>query len=131
MPGTSGDFSRSLWSACLVTCVTLRTIHVIRRASAGLREILFAADMLLVYFINKPNPIALAEDGKIHFLPFGMIPDSIIVNGFEGLVGNNGLSVIPIKELVNLGYLQPNAGTPSDPLRVEGNLLTGKQYKII
>ncbi len=58
-----------------------------------------------------------------------MIPDTIVVNGFKGLVGNDGLSVMPIKELVNLGYLQPNAGTPVDPLRVEGKLLAGEQTR--
>ena len=45
------------------------------------------------------------------FLPFAMIPDTVVVNGFKGLVGNDGLSVMPIKELVNLGYLQPCDGT--------------------
>ena len=87
--------------------------------------------MVPIYFLNRPNPIVLAEDGRINFLPFDMIPDTIVVNGVKGLVGNDGLSVIPIKELVNLGYLQPNAGTPVDPLRVEGKLLTGKQHQIM
>ncbi|KAL0049754.1 hypothetical protein WJX82_009203 [Trebouxia sp. C0006] len=86
-----------------------------------------SADMVPIYFLNRPNPIVLAEDGRINFLPFDMIPDTIVVNGVKGLVGNDGLSVIPIKELVNLGYLQPNAGTPVDPLRVEGKLLTGEE----
>lgn len=60
-------------------------------------------------------------------MSFQMIPATIVVNGFEGLVGNDGLSVFPIKQLVNLGYLQQDAGTPVNPLRVERNLLTGKQ----
>ena len=68
----------------------------------------------------------LTQDGRISFLPFDMVPDTIVVNGFRGLVGSDGLSVVPIKELVNLGYFQPSAGSPLDPLRVEGKLLTGK-----
>ena len=83
----------------------------------------FAADMVPIYFMNRPS-------GRIKFLPFDMTPDTIIVNGFKGLVGNDGLSVMAIKELVNLGYLQPNAGTPVDPLRVEGKLLAGKQTRL-
>lgn len=63
-------------------------------------------------------------------MPFFMIPDTIVVNGFMNLVGNDGMSVMPIEELVNLGYLQPDAGTPVDPLRVEGKLLAGKQTRI-
>lgn len=82
--------------------------------------------MVPTYFIDRPNPIVLTSDGRVNFLPFDMIPETIVVNGFKGLVGSDGLSVVPIKELVNLGYLQPNAGTPVDPLRVEGKLLTGK-----
>lgn len=87
--------------------------------------------MVPTYFIDRPNPIVLTRDGRINFLPFDMIPDTIVVNGFKGLVGSDGLSVVPIKELVNLGYLQPNAGTPVAPLRVEGKLLTGKHPKTI
>ena len=68
----------------------------------------------------------LTQDGRINFLPFDMVPDTIVVNGFKGLVGSDGLSVMPMKELVNLGYFQPNAGTPLDPLRVEGKLLIGE-----
>lgn len=92
---------------------------------------LIAADMLPTYFINRPNPIVLTKDGRINFLPFDMIPDTIVVNGIKGLVGNDGLSGIPIKELVNLGYLQPNAGTPANPLRVEGKLINGMQTQTV
>ena len=99
-----------------------------RRASACLREILSAADMVLIDCMYRPNPTVLAEDGRINFLPFDMSPDTIVVNGIKGLVGSDGLSVVPIKELVNLGYLHPNAGTPSDPLWVEGKLQTCTDY---
>ena len=47
------------------------------------RNYTIAADMVLIYFINRPNPIALAEHGRINFLPFDKIPDTIVVNGFE------------------------------------------------
>ena len=67
----------------------------------------------------------LTEDGKLNFLPFQMLPDTIVV---KDVVGDDGLSVIPLKELVALGCLEPNAGTPADPLRVEGKLLLGKQH---
>lgn len=83
--------------------------------------------MLPTYFINRPNPIVLTKDGRINFLPFDMVPDTIVVNGIKGLVGNDGLSVIPINQLVNLGYLQPNAGTPANPLRVEGKLINDEE----
>ena len=92
---------------------------------------MIAAVMIPTYFIDRPNPIVLTRDGRINFLPFEMIPDTIVVNGFKGLVRSDGLSVMPIKELVNLGYLQPNAGTPVDPLRVQGKLMTGKHQKTV
>lgn len=60
-----------------------------------------------------------------------MEPDTIVVNGFKGLVGDDGLSLSPVKELVDLGYLQPDAGTPANPLRVEGKLLAGEQHQTI
>ena len=76
---------------------------------------LSAADLVLTYFMNRPHPNVLTEDGNFNFLPFEMIPDTIVVNGLKGLVGDDGLSIIPIKELVHLGYLKPSAGTPADP----------------
>lgn len=60
-----------------------------------------------------------------------MIPDTIVVNGYKGLVGGDGLSLSPVKELVDLGYLQPNAGSPANPLCVEGKLLAGEQHQTI
>lgn len=85
--------------------------------------------MVPIYFINRPNPIVLAEDGRINFLPFDMIPDTIVVNGVKGLVGNDGLSVIPIKELVNLGYHIRPACTLAGPGRYQA--LAGKQDRTV
>ena len=72
----------------------------------------------------------LAEDGRINFLPLLMIPHTIIVNGIPDLIGNDGMSVTTINELVLSGLLPPDAGSPSSPLRVEGELLNGKQTHI-
>lgn len=43
--------------------------------------------IVLIYFINRPNPIVLEKDGKINFLRFDMIPDTNVVSGSNGLVG--------------------------------------------
>ena len=58
------------------------------------------------------------------------LPD-IVDNGFTCHF-NDGLLVIPITKLLNVGYLQPTAGIPVGPLAVRGLLLTAcKQTQIL
>ena len=60
--------------------------------------------MVPSYFIERPNPVVLTKVGRINFLPFGMLLDTIVVNGFKGSVGIDGLSVVPWKELISLKH---------------------------
>ena len=61
--------------------------------------------MVPSYFIERPNPVVFTEVGRINFLPFGMLLDTIVVNGFKGSVGIDGLSVVPWKDLIALDIL--------------------------
>ena len=42
--------------------------------------------MGVIWFKNRPKPIALTPDGRLNLVPFKLDPDTIAINGIEGLV---------------------------------------------
>ena len=76
------------WPPCLDNCVTVwAVVNDYEGFQLVYKKYYFAADMVPIYFINRPNPIVQAEGGRINFLPFVMIPDTIVVKVWLGMTG--------------------------------------------
>lgn len=79
--------------------------------------------MRVIWFKNRPKPIALTLDGRLNLVPFKLDPDTIAINGIEGLVAKDSKSEGTFEQV--LGLFQATAGSREDPLIVEGEALGG------
>ncbi len=82
-----------------------------------------------VYVYNRPKPLAVLLDGKVDLSPFGLVPQSISINGLEGLVDKDGMLKSKWQDLqCHLGW--QDAGSVAAPLHVEGRPIDGTLNKV-
>ena len=86
------------------------------------------AEMMVVWFKNRPKPIALTPDGRLNLVPFKLDPDTIAINGIEGLVAKDSKSEGTFEQVLSMGLFQATAGSREDPLVVEGQPQGGMQW---
>ena len=86
------------------------------------------AEMGVIWFKNRPKPIALTPDGRLNLVPFKLDPDTIAINGIEGLVAKDSKSEGTFEQILSMGLFQATAGSREDPLIVEGEPLGGRQW---
>ena len=84
--------------------------------------------MGVIWFKNRPKPIALTPDGRLNLVPFKLDPDTIAINGIEGLVAKDSKSEGTFEQVLSMGLFQATAGSREDPLIVEGEPLGGRQW---
>ncbi|KAL0036505.1 hypothetical protein WJX77_010488 [Trebouxia sp. C0004] len=83
------------------------------------------SEMGVIWFKNRPKPIALTPDGRLNLVPFKLDPDTIAINGIEGLVAKDSKSEGTFEQVRSIGLFQATAGSREDPLIVEGEPLGG------
>ena len=71
--------------------------------------------MGVIWFKNRPKPIALTPDGRLNLVPFKLDPDTIAINGIEGLVAKDSKSEGTFEQVRSMGLFKQQQAAMRTP----------------